>query len=1015
MYKIPDINKMILYRKSTLIPDAISEMARLHPNKIAIIDRKLCLNYQQLDKLTNKIAHYLLERGFKKSDVIVIYGYRNYILVLSIIAIMKIGAIFSILDPKYPSAYIEKCITAVKPKGLLNTGLLMHKNILKEKLTTISMSKLNKIIAGSLSTDQKEVDVSLEQNDTAVITFTSGTTALPKVVEGRHSSLTHFYPWMNKVFGPFSHDNFAMCSNIGHDPLQRDIFTPLFFAATLFIPSDKDIFSPGQLIEWLYKNNITVCCFTPSMLQLLCTFNEKNRRLEQLRLVFFVGECLLRLQVEQLMMIAPNARVVNLYGSTETQRAVSYFEVPKKLKNLPDIIPVGKGMPGVDVIILNPNSGKQCNYQEIGEIYIRSPWIAKGYLHAPKEDEARFSRVVGSNNQNDYMYRTGDMGFYDKYFGVRCMGRIDDQVKINGHRIELQYINNILRQFDSSINNAVTLVHKKSNSLQLIAFVTLYKKGALNNKKKGFSQKIRIYLKNKLPGYMVPEDVIVIDAMPLTPNGKTNLKALDELYTTRQNCKSQDELNYSESSSKAKILLALKKKIAKICKCNLRQVDGLRHVSDYNISSLFLLELLSFICNLTNRNFSMDMLDGNPTINQLAENISNRQTHNSKSSVKSKAKNMRFWLKDQSVQKVSENHIYFNKKKFLHFCSNSYLGMSNNHRLKQAIFEGIETFGGIGSHGSPLLNGNTIIHEELQETIAKNYNCKQSVLFGSAYMANISAIPSIAKHGDSMFIDECCHRSMIDGCCLSGGSVHVFKHNDINELEDKLKSLKNVSKNKFILTEGVFSMEGDICDLPALRFLADKYGAILIVDEACSFGQIGKTGKGTEEYFNMPGTIDIRIGTLSKAIPSIGGYVATNKEYANCIRLQRGAVYSGALPIIQAKIALEALKIMCEDNTLIKNLQHNAEIWRMGLQQMGLDIMKSATAIVPIKTFNLSLTKYVSHKLLKAGIYTFPITHPWIEHGCERIRTTVTAAHTNEQIHLALSKMQTIAGSLTNL
>lgn len=1014
IYRIPRLDRCISATAVCLMPQAFSAVAKRYPDKIAIQDQAHTLSYFQVEHLIDVIAQHLLVLGLNKSDVVFIYGYRHYFLVLTILATLKIGATFSILDTRHPVHYLQTCLTKVKSKLVIDLSPEANERLLelvdnKMKLTLVQLQQLVNV---SNKQSRKKVYPKILPDDNAVITFTSGTTNYPKVVLGRHSSLTHFYPWMDKVFGPFKNDRFAMCSNIAHDPIQRDIFTPLFFGATIVIPTDNDLFSPGKLVEWLATNKISVCCFTPSMCQLIFAASVANTTLKSLRLIFFVGESLLRSQVKQLKAIAPNARIINLYGSTETQRAVSYFELPQHIDQLSEeVVPLGKGMPGVELIILK-RTRQLCGYNEIGEIYVRSPWISKGYLHASLKDKRRFIVNHLAHRSNDYMYRTGDLGFYDRLLGVRYAGRVDDQVKIEGHRVELQQINSVLRQYPD-LNNAVSLMAKVDTTAHLIAFIVSNKSIP---QKPVFLRAVYAYLKEQLPYYMIPKKIMLINKIPLTHNGKTDFKLLAAKYVKNLGRQPERYLSHNSllSLSTVKVLSMLKTKLAEICACALDQIEVSRHINDYNIRSLFRLELLSFINQITDKSFSADVFADNPTIMQLARTISFRQRSTPKIYLISRqTPNVsRFWLKNQAVQEVSENHIRFKQQCFSHFCSNSYLGLGNHPQLKQEIIKLLNSSAGLGSHGSQLLNGSTIVHQELQATIAENYACQHVALFGSAYMANISTIPVIAQSGDHLLVDEYCHRSIIDACVLASGNIYVFKHNDNNMLESKLRQLKQSSKNKIIITEGVFSMNGDVSDLPSLRYLADRYGALLVVDEACSLGHIGSSGKGLEEYFNLPGAIDIRIGTLSKAVPSIGGYVAASTKYTVPISLQRGAIYSGALPILQAKIAVTALKIMHDNRSLITRLQNNARLWREGLRQIGFDVMQSSTAIVPIKTFDFATTKWMTQNLLKVHIYTFPVTYPWVEYGLERIRTTVTAAHTEEQIKQALHKMQPIAARL---
>jgi len=206
---------------------------------------------------------------------------------------------------------------------------------------------------------------------------------------------------------------------------------------------------------------------------------------------------------------------------------------------------------------------------------------------------------------------------------------------------------------------------------------------------------------------------------------------------------------------------------------------------------------------------------------------------------------------------MTETEIVFAKQRFWHFCSNSYLGFASDPKIKSVVQQFNESFFSVGSHGSVEFNSFTEYHERLVGRLTKIYQCDNAILYGSAYMANISVLPAIIAPLDDVYLDASCHQSILDGCQLAGCSLHVFKHNDMSHLAELLS--KQSKGRKVIVSEGVFSMEGDILNLPVMRQLADQYDALLVIDEACSLGQLGKNGFGVEEHFGLPNSIDVRI------------------------------------------------------------------------------------------------------------------------------------------------------------
>jgi L-aminoadipate-semialdehyde dehydrogenase len=254
-----------------------------------------------------------------------------------------------------------------------------------------------------------------------------------------------------------------MCSGLAHDPLQRDIFTPLFVGAPIVIPTDETLTKAGSLARWMQQHRISVSCLTPAMGQVL-TFGFTSDAdfsdcvLDKLRLVFFVGDLLIKRDVARLMRLAPNVHCINMYGSTETQRAVAFLELRSadELALMKEVIPVGRGMKDVDLLLLN-KAGNLAGIGELAEIFVRSPHLAAGYLDLPVETHSRFIRNPFRREPSDRMYKSGDLGRYTVSGAVECSGRVDDQIKLRGFRIELAEISAVLSK-QRFVDRSVTLL-----------------------------------------------------------------------------------------------------------------------------------------------------------------------------------------------------------------------------------------------------------------------------------------------------------------------------------------------------------------------------------------------------------------------------------------------------------------------------------------------------------------------------------------------------------------------------
>ena len=359
------------------------------------------------------------------------------------------------------------------------------------------------------------------------------------------------------------------------------------------------------------------------------------------------------------------------------------------------------------------------------------------------------------------------------------------------------------------------------------------------------------------------------------------------------------------------------------------------------------------------------------------------------------------------------SEVVISGRTMLMLASYGYLGLLGHPRINKAANDAIEKYGS-GTHGVRVLAGTLDIHLELEQTIADFKNSEDAVTFSSGYVTNLAAISTIVGRRDIVLCDKYNHASIVDGCLLSGAELKRFRHNDMDHLEDLLKRYSDRS-TKLVIADAVFSMDGDIIDLPAVVELCRKYGAWLMMDEAHSVGVLGKTGRGIEEHFGMPDCIDVKMGTLSKTIPSIGGYIAGSSGLVNLLKhAARGFVFSAAIPPAQAAAAKAAFEVIVDEPDRIKSVQQNARMFIDGLQKLGFDTMSSETAIVPV----LCGTDEKAYELVRLcqsqDLFVLPVVSPAVPEGLSRLRATVTAGHSKSQIEHALYVLE-VAGKQAGL
>ncbi len=354
-----------------------------------------------------------------------------------------------------------------------------------------------------------------------------------------------------------------------------------------------------------------------------------------------------------------------------------------------------------------------------------------------------------------------------------------------------------------------------------------------------------------------------------------------------------------------------------------------------------------------------------------------------------------------------------NGVKVINLCSNNYLGLADHEELKTAAKRAIDKFG-VGPAAVRTIAGTTSLHILLEKKLADFKKAEDVITYQSGYCANLAVIPAVVGEGDYIFSDELNHASIIDGCRLSKAEVIRYDHLDTKDLESKIKSqYASLKSPMLIITDGVFSMDGDIAPLPELVRLADKYGALLMVDDAHGEGVLGRSGRGIVDHFDLHGKVDIEIGTMSKAFGVVGGIAAGKKEIIDWLRQRsRPFLFSSAMTIPDVAACIKAVEILNKSGNLVKKLWDNADYLRAGLQKLGFDTGKSQTPIIPVMLGDAKLAKEFSRKLFAEGVFAVAITYPTVALGKARIRVMNSASHTRQHLDSALKAFAKVGKEL---
>jgi len=343
-------------------------------------------------------------------------------------------------------------------------------------------------------------------------------------------------------------------------------------------------------------------------------------------------------------------------------------------------------------------------------------------------------------------------------------------------------------------------------------------------------------------------------------------------------------------------------------------------------------------------------------------------------------------------------------KKVLNFCSNNYLGLANHPKLKRAAQAAIKKYG-VGPAAVRTIAGTMDLHNELEERVAKFKGAEASITFQSGFAANLGTIQALVGKKDVVFSDELNHASIIDGCRLSGARIVRFAHCDPNHLEQVITENEDTYEKAIIITDGVFSMDGDIAPLDRLQEIAEGCDILLAVDDAHGEGVLGKGGRGIVDHFNLHGKVDIEIGTFSKAFGVIGGVVSGNAVIIDWLK-QRGRpfLFSSAMTPPDVAACIAAVDILESSTEYVDKLWKNAEYFKSEMSKNGFDIGHSATPITPIMLGDAPLAQKMSKDLFENGIFATPIGYPTVPEGKARIRVMISAAHSQEDLDQGLEK-----------
>ncbi|GMQ78031.1 MAG: glycine C-acetyltransferase [Anaerolineae bacterium] len=365
----------------------------------------------------------------------------------------------------------------------------------------------------------------------------------------------------------------------------------------------------------------------------------------------------------------------------------------------------------------------------------------------------------------------------------------------------------------------------------------------------------------------------------------------------------------------------------------------------------------------------------------------------------------------RTIESPMDAWVTIDGRRLLNFCANNYLGLANHPRLRMAAHKAVEEFG-VGPGAVRTIAGTMSLHIELERSLAEFKRAEGCISFQSGFSANLATIPALVGRGDVVFSDELNHASIIDGCRLSRAKIVRYNHTDPEDLARKIEDVTEYNR-RLIITDGVFSMDGDIAPLDKICEIAEKHDIMLMVDDAHGEGVLGEGGRGIVDHFGLHGRVDVEVGTLSKAFGVVGGLVAGKKVVIDWLR-QRGRpfLFSSAMTVPDVAACLEAVTILSESTEYVDKLWSNAKIFNNGMKELGFDTGNTQTPIVPVMLGEAPLAQEFSRRLFDDGVFAMSIGYPTVPKGKARIRVMNSAAHSHSDLESALETFAVVGRDL---
>lgn len=1025
--------------------ELIANQSNIDPKRIAIVDGKTEIDYERLVARSNAIAFELVSRGVQPGALVGVCMSRTWELVATLLGVLRAGCAYVPLDPTYPQDRVHYMLEHSRASAAIvdcqNTATLCQG--VKDIIWLDSVKQVANI--GELKEPSS--------TDLAYVIYTSGSTGQPKGVAIEHHCIVALSRTIRELLSDEELSGVSASTSVCFDPSVLELFAYLSLGATLVLAQNA-----LELPHLPAAERLRTCNMVPSAMQALLSAGDIPKGI---RCLIFGGEVLKHSLVDQLYALNPDLRLINVYGPTEDTVFSTVHEVCKEAES----ITIGKPVTNSHAYILD-DAMHPVPVGVAGELYLAGDKLARGYLYDDELTKRRFIETDAHEGfPTERLYRTGDLCQWRENGEIEFLGRVDQQVKIRGFRIELEEIESALESMPGVDAAAAAALDGGVGQKLLVMYVVSQSNAVTASTVKEYlAERLPKYM---VPQVVMHLDELPL--LPNGKLDRKQLPDLEEVHNTEQRelaggsaISEVPDLLHRLTCTKEEqpmvIQLVIQRELAGLLNfSSLEQISPERTFDELGLDSLTTVELSSRLTKILSRPLPAQAILDHPTPASLvqyilhlmnsekehgtvsqppsvaSETLTSFQSYMQSSHPTFQAAKAAAWSatdKGKLVQEVmhmvnSQRRNPYSKvlrtgsgtrgtvadaytdeeREAIIWTTNLYLGMNRDEDVIEQASDALHKFGtGMGT--SAAASGLTDLHLQFETDFAELVGKSGACLFPTGYTANIGAVAGLLGENDVVVVDQLCHASIVDGARLCGATIRTFKHNSAADLETVLESEASPYRTVLVVIEGVYSMGEGAAPVAEIVRMAKKYNALVLVDEAHSFGFYGERGAGICAAQGVTDQVDFIMTTLSKSLGSLGGVVAASKEHVDLLKSSaRAYIFQASVSPADIAAALTSLRRIRTDDSLRERLWDTARYMREQFSNAGFDLGTGDGPIVTPHFGDKDKLYAIVQSLFKRGVQTSAVTYPIVEVGRGRLRFICSAAHTREDVDKTLAAM----------